>query len=169
MNVYTLAATEATSAVYAYSDAYSIGYMIGALSHVFSLAVSVLSIVSLWMLFNKAGDAGWKSLIPFYNLYTQFKLTWKTSMFWVMLLCVLIGPVLGVILVVTEAEALVVLGVLAIIGGVITALVLGIISYVKLGKAYGKSSGFCVGLVFLPVIFQCIMAFDKNTTYIGPQ
>lgn len=155
---------------YGYSYAYSTGYQAGSfISSLISIATGVLSIIAMWRLFAKAGDEGWKAIIPFYNFYTQLKLTWKTSIFWIILVCILVGPVLGVILIITEEEALVVLGVLAIIGGMIAAIVLSIISYVKLGKAYGKSSGFCVGLVFLSLIFQCIMAFDENTTYIGPQ
>ena len=156
--------------MYDYSYSYSAGYQAGNfISSLFSIATSVLTIISMWMLFQKAGEGGWKAIIPFYNYYTQLKLTWKTSIFWIMLVCILGGPVLGLILIATEAEALVVLGVIAMLAGLITAIVLVIKSNVKLGKAYGKSSGFCVGLVFLSVIFQCIMAFDKNTTYIGPQ
>ena len=33
----------------------------------FSLAVTILMIVAVWKIFSKAGQAGWKSLIPFYS------------------------------------------------------------------------------------------------------
>lgn len=36
-----------------------------------------------------------------------------------------------------------------------------------LSKSFGKGTGFCVGLVFLSVIFHCILAFSRNTHYEG--
>ena len=36
----------------------------------------------------------------------------------------------------------------------------------ELAKAFGKSGGFAVGLIFLSVIFYCILAFDKSE-YLG--
>lgn len=41
---------------------------------VFSLALSILLIVALWKVFEKAGEKGWKSLIPLYNLYIYCKI-----------------------------------------------------------------------------------------------
>lgn len=33
-----------------------------------STIILVITIVLWWMLFEKAGEAGWKAIIPFYNL-----------------------------------------------------------------------------------------------------
>ena len=41
-----------------------------------------------------------------------------------------------------------------------------IITMVKLAKAFNRSGGFAVGLIFLGVIFYCILAFDTST-YVG--
>ena len=43
----------------------------------------IISIISLWILFNKAGEKGWKALIPIYNIYTLCKITgvWKGYVF----------------------------------------------------------------------------------------
>ena len=35
-------------------------------------------------------------------------------------------------------------------------------AYIKLAKAFGKSSGFAAGLIFLNVIFMGILAFDDS-------
>lgn len=32
--------------------------------------------------FTKAGEAGWKSLIPIYGDYVSYKIAWQTSYFW---------------------------------------------------------------------------------------
>lgn len=45
------------------------------------IALVVLYIVGMWRIFEKAGESGWKCLIPIYNQYTLFKMFWKTSYF----------------------------------------------------------------------------------------
>lgn len=46
-----------------------------------SLILLVIYILAYWFIFSKAGEPGWKALIPFYSTYTVFKLTWNTKMF----------------------------------------------------------------------------------------
>ena len=36
--------------------------------------VAVLQVISWWRLFQKAGEPGWKSIIPFYNIWTAVKI-----------------------------------------------------------------------------------------------
>lgn len=103
---------------------------------VFTTAIAILAIVALWKIFEKAGEPGWAAIIPFYNVYVLFKITWGSG--WKFLL--LLIPIANI--------------------------VIGIITMVKLAKAFGKSGGFAVGLIFLSVIFYCILAFDSST-YIG--
>ncbi len=50
-----------------------------------SLVVMVVMIVAMWKIFEKAGEAGWKSLIPFYNTYILFKIAWGNGLLF--LLC----------------------------------------------------------------------------------
>ena len=50
---------------------------------IISLAFIALAIIAYWRIFVKAGEAGWKAIIPFYNAYTALKLFWKTSIFWI--------------------------------------------------------------------------------------
>ena len=101
-----------------------------------SLAIIVLGIVAMWKIFEKAGEPGWAAIIPFYNLYVLFKITWGNG--WKFLL--LLIPIANI--------------------------VIAIITMVKLAKAFGKSGGFAVGLIFLSIIFYCILAFDQSQ-YLG--
>ena len=106
-------------------------------SVVFSLFSGVISIVALWMLFSKAGEAGWKALIPFYNGYIEFKIVYGNG--WKFLL--LLVPILNIIL--------------------------SIAFMIRLAHAYGKSTAFGIGLIFLSPIFMLILAFG-DSTYEGP-
>lgn len=110
---------------------------------IISIALAVFGIIVMWKLFDKAGKPGWAAIVPFYNLYVLFEITWGNG--WLFLLTFLaIIPIVGSIAV----------------------LVIMIITMVKLAKAFGKSGGFAVGLVFLTLIFEAILAFG-DSKYVG--
>ena len=108
-----------------------------------SAAISIFTIVVLWKIFQKAGKEGWRAIIPLYNTYTLCEITWGNGwyMFAVLLLMI---PIIGWI----------------------AFFVFAILTMNKLAKAFGKSSGFTVGLIFLNMIFMAILAFDSST-YLG--
>lgn len=93
------------------------------------LIIYILLIVAQWKIFEKAGEAGWKSLIPFYNMYILYKIAWGNG--WLFLLTII--PIVG--------------------------FVASIVVEVKLSKAFGQGGGFAVGLILLPNIFQLILGF----------
>ena len=110
---------------------------------IISIAVAVFGIIVMWKLFDKAGKPGWAAIVPFYNLYVYFEITWGNG--WLFLL--------------------IFLAIIPIVGS-IAVLVIMIITMVKLAKAFGKSGGFAVGLVFLTLIFEAILAFG-DSKYVG--
>jgi len=88
---------------------YESAYQGGPGTTILSLAISVLAIIALWKIFEKAGEPGWAAIIPFYNLYVLFKITWGNG--WKFLLMLI--PIANI--------------------------VFAIITMVKLAKAFGKS------------------------------
>lgn len=100
---------------------------------IISLALCVFVLVCMWIVFRKAGKPGWAAIVPFYNLYVLFDITWGSGMRFLLLLI----PIYNIIL--------------------------GIQTQVRLAKAFGKSGGFAAGLVFLPYIFIPLLAFGKET------
>ena len=143
-----------------YSSAMFGGFLGGALATagifagIISVAVYILLIIGWWKIFTKAGEAGWKSLIPFYNIYTIFKICWDTKYFWVSLVISVLGGVLSAI---------------PAVGGFLSAIcsialiVLYVIENNKLAKAFGHGGGYTVGLIFLPNIFVLILGFGSST------
>ena len=101
-----------------------------------SLAISVLLIVAMWKIFQKAGKPGWAAIVPFYNSYVMYEITWGSGWRFLMLLI----PFYNIIL--------------------------AIQTQVKLAKAFGKGGGFAVGLIFLPYVFEPILAFS-DAAYLG--
>lgn len=111
------------------------------------LAVAVVSIIGMWKVFEKCGEDGWKAIIPFYNLYTAFKLFWQPKFFWITILCLFPGILLCGL-------------------GAFAAIVFIILLYNNWRKCFGYGAGFAVGLVFLTPVFVCINGFDKSK-YLG--
>ena len=147
-------------------------------SSIFSLAIAILMIIAMWKIFEKAGEKGWKAIIPIYNNYILFKIAWKKAPFWISFILAIIVCVLG--FAITWNSVLYMSGNVAdepyfqslmIEGGalLILCIPLAIISIVlcwKLAKAFGKGFGFFLGLLFLSIIFYCILGFG-SAKYVG--
>ena len=120
-----------------------------------SLIFYVLLMIGWWKLFEKAGEPGWKSLIPVYNLYTVFKICWKPSAFWISLIASAL-PV-GFM---AAAEYNGLFGFLTLLG--IVPFVIRAIRCSKLASAYGHGTGFAVGLFFMEPIFVMILGYGAS-------
>src|SRR6478735_9818640 len=53
-------------------------------SIIFGLLIALLIIVAMWKVFTKAGQPGWASLIPIYNLYILLKIVGRPT-WWLVL------------------------------------------------------------------------------------
>ena len=139
---------------------------------IITLAIAILFIIAWWKLFTKAGEPGWKSIIPIYNIYTFCKIIGIN--FWIY--CLAIPIVLSILLGVTASTSLTALsnsstfslsafsglGLVSILLVYGYAIFFDIYSAIKLGNAFDKGTGFKVGLVFLPNIFLLILAFGAS-------
>ena len=136
------------------------------------IAYEILLIVSYWKLYNKAGEKGWKAIIPFYNEFVRYKLTWKPAIFWILLGC---GVVSGVLTNLVNGRELT--GVAASVALCVAIalslvfIVISIVGEVKLAKAYGKGGGFAVILILTSLIAMdwipmLVLAFGKSK-YVG--
>lgn len=147
-----------------------IGWVIG-------VVFFVLTVIALWKIFVKAGEKGWKAIIPFYNLYVLFKLVWRPLFFWLCLVLTVVYSVLNVVLqtnfmivsrgtqtIVPSAMANPVFWILTIATfAIIIVLIVWSIKYMHyLSKAFGHGAGWTVGLVFLFNIFLLMLGFGKS-------
>jgi hypothetical protein len=94
-------------------------------------AIMVLLIASIWKVFSKAGQPGWASIIPIYNLYVMCKVAGRPG-WWLILMLI---PFVNVIIL--------------------------IILSVDIAKRFGRGVGFAIGMIFLPIIFWPILAFGS--------
>ncbi len=121
------------------------------------IALLVLVLIATWKIFVKAGEKGWKSLIPFYSVYIQFRIAGISKIFWIDL------PVMILLLVLnwTGRNEMGVYKVLYYSNFALQAL-----SYGYLARAFGKKVKFCIATAFLPVIFLPILGFG-SAKYVG--
>lgn len=94
-------------------------------------AVIMLLIASQWGIYSKAGKPGWACLIPIYNIIVLLEIVGK-PWWWLFLMMI---PLLNIIIIFWTHNLL--------------------------SKSFGKSEGFTVGLIFLPLIFFPILGFGE--------
>ena len=119
----------------------------------------VLQIIANWRIFKKAGEAGWKSIIPIYNSYILFKIAWKPLYFWLEIVIAAVVGVLNVLAPQMENAASVISVVILI--ALVVFCIFNIILFYKLSKAFGHGVGFTLGLLFLNPIFMLILGFGS--------
>jgi hypothetical protein len=100
---------------------------------IFILVLAVVMIAAWWKIFEKAGEEGWKAIIPIYNLYILIKIVGKPG--WWTILCLI--PIVNYVFIIW--------------------------TYNMLSKSFGKDEGFTVGLVLLGIIFFPILGFGPAT------
>jgi hypothetical protein len=88
-------------------------------------------VAGMWGIFVKAGEEGWKAIIPIYNWYILLKIVGR-PWWWILLFLI---PIVN--------------------------LVILILMYNDLSKSFGKGAGFTVGLIFLGIIFFPILGFGS--------
>jgi Family of unknown function (DUF5684) len=111
-------------------DAGSGGVVGGLIGVVVMFAFLGIMIASMWKVFVKAGQPGWASIVPIYNLVTMLKIAGKPT-WWLVLFCIPLANFYAMYMVGTG-----------------------------IAKSFGKSSGFGLGLVFLGFIFFPMLAFS---------
>ena len=99
---------------------------------VLGAAFWIIFIIAGWKVFEKAGQAGWKVLIPFYNYYIILKIVGRPG-WWLILYFI---PIVNIVIL--------------------------IIVMVDLSKSFGHGVGFALGLIFLGWIFWLILGFGSS-------
>lgn len=132
----------------------------------------VIFIVAYLKILVKAGEKGWKALIPFYNVYLMYKIVNMKSWFWY-----LIGmSICAEIMILADSYQYNInfnqinifdiaahpMTSIAVIGMSIISLTALVIYVYRTSKVFGHGDGFAIGLLFFPYIFWLILAFGKS-------
>jgi hypothetical protein len=98
---------------------------------IIGLLIAVVLIAAMWKVFTKAGQPGWASIIPIYNIYIWCKIVGRPAWWIILLLIPFVNFIIGIIL------------------------------CIDLAKSFGKGVGFGIGLALLGFIFFPILGFGS--------
>lgn len=104
---------------------------LGPSSLILIAASAILVIIAKWRIFEKAGQPGWASIIPYFNFIIMLKIVGK-NIWWVLWLFV---PIANVVVYIWVTNLL--------------------------AKRFGQNEGFTLGLILLPFIFYPILGFGN--------
>lgn len=99
------------------------------------LIAVLISLSASWMIFKKMGRQGWEGIVPIYNYYILCEELYGNG--WKSL-CLFI-PLYNIYFIIKL--------------------------FIDWAYAFHKGTGFALGMLFLPFIFQIILAFDSNSQY----
>lgn len=99
------------------------------MDNIIVLAILVAMLASLWKIYEKAGEEGWTSLVPFYNMWVWIHMVGRPA--WFIILCFI--PIANIY------------AACALINDV--------------SKGFGKGIGYTLGIIFLPFIFLPLLGF----------
>ena len=102
------------------------------------IAIIVGIIAGIWKTFTKAGQPGWAAIVPIYNFIVMLKIAGK-PVWWVLLLLV---PFVNFVIM--------------------------ILMCIGIAKAFGKGTGFGIGLILLGFIFFPILGFGDAKYIAAP-
>ncbi len=114
-----------------YEEDFSMGTYYNPMGSIWFWAITILVIIALWKIFEKAGKPGWAAIIPIYNIIVLLEIVGK-PLWWIILFLI---PLVNIIF--------------------------GIWVTNLLSKSFGKNEGFTVGLILLPFIFYPILGFGN--------
>ena len=98
----------------------------------FSLILGLIQLIAYWKLFKKANKPGWASIVPIYNIIVMLQIA-DMSLVNIILLFI---PIVNIIIMFKLN--------------------------IKIAHKFNKSTGFGVGMTFIPIIFVPIIAFSDD-------
>ena len=111
-----------------------------------AVVIIVLQIVGMWKVFTKAGEKGWKAIIPFYNLAILYKIS-GMSPYLVFLYLGFLIPIVNIFVAIAFS-------------------VIDLYQKINLMKGFNKSTGFTVAMIIVPFITYLVLGFGESK-YVG--
>ena len=59
------------------------------------IVMYIIFMIAAWNIFEKAGEAGWKAIIPIWNVYILYKITWGIGLIFLLMLIPVVGGCAG--------------------------------------------------------------------------
>ena len=113
----------------------------------------ILAIIGSYKLFRKAGEKGWKAIIPILNEYTRYKLYANNNLFLSFLTAAIVRDI-------TVGDSKLMMAITFVAG--IVAFVISFKMHLAMARSHGRNVGMAILLTILPGIGYMILGFDKS-------
>lgn len=133
--------------------------IVAIIAFVFVIFWAVITIIGQWKMFEKCGQKGWKSIIPFYNDWTIVEIS---ECKWWYFFFIVSESILTVL--VEDIEYLSSLSLVSGVLGVISIYVILCINY-NIAKKFNQGIGFAVGMTLVPFVFYLLLGFSEKYKY----
>lgn len=140
-----------------------------------SLILFVLTVIGEWKILEKAGEPGWKALIPFYRFYILFKVFWDQKIYWLSLIVDIILSICtfySIFILIVAMSVMMfggdvdvpMLGVALFVGFIcaIARIVIWFKLYREIARCFGQGALFTIGMFLLSGVFFMILGFGSS-------
>lgn len=110
------------------------------------VVIAILQIIGMWKVYTKAGEKGWKAIIPFYNIAILYKIS-GMSPYLVFIYIALFIPFLNIF-------------------AAIALSIFTIYQRINLMKAFKASTALTTAMILVPFITYLVLGFGKSE-YVG--
>lgn len=147
----------------------------GLLGGMFAFAMTIgliyyiLLVIAGWKMFEKAGEKGWKALIPIYNSYIYYKIVGMKNWFWATLIVAFVVSLATTLMGQgTQVQGMDLSTGTGIASFILTiallvfAFIVSVMYVIRTSRAFGHGAWFAIGLFFLQGIFLLVLGFGKS-------
>ena len=134
---------------------------LGIVGIIIAIIWGILLIIAMWKIFEKAGEAGWKSIIPIYNVYIMYKIVGMKNWFWYILIVAFVCWFIAGLLWEESTAA----GIITIVASLFSGIV-SIVAVYKLPRKFGWGVFTSILYVLFTGICTLILGFG-NYKYQG--
>lgn len=167
------------------------GISLGLVLLIMAPVVAILGIIGRWKVFTKAGEKGWKSIVPFYNVCTMLKMSGRDKYIRIYIAGIIMrilafllmlfstGTLFGITLsgVWQDLELLSKISWIFPLTSLVMYVLIGVSAFCQFGAIMNAYSGICqnlglgvgmtVGLFFLSPIFWILLGFNQRIQWTG--
>ncbi len=118
---------------------------------IFLLAWAVFYVIGLWKMFEKAGQPGWKAIVPYYNTWTLVEIV---GLNWYWFLVAMVSTIISIL----GLEALSFIGTVANV-------VANVNIYYNLSKKFNKDTSWVVLSVFFGFVTIPMLGYSKTEVW----
>ena len=127
----------------------------------FVIAACVLQIIGLYKVFKKAGKGGWEAIIPYYNNWVLVEISGCHWWYFLLMISTILVSFNNASI---DNGAGFSIGIIAPLLS-LASIYASLCANYNIAKKFNKSTGFAVGMTFLPFVFYMILGCSDKCTY----